>query len=70
MTAARWTSLIAGIISDLLLSYNTEGNPPNIWDFLIVLSCKAVSAAMILIPLVLEFKERQSEKITANQDNT
>lgn len=66
MTPARWTSLIAGIISDLLLSYNTEGNPPNIWDFLIVLSCKAVSAAMIFIPLVLEYKERKSEKTIAN----
>lgn len=69
MTHARWISLIAGIISDLLLLYSTEGNPPNVWDFLIVLSCKAVTAAMILIPLILDYKERQSEKNLTNQDN-
>lgn len=69
MTIARWTSLIAGIISDLLLSYSTAGKPPNIRDFLIVLSCKAVTAAMILIPLILEYKERQSEKNLRDQNN-
>ena len=59
MTAARWISLISGCLL-LPLNYSSEGIPTCIWDFLIVLAYKASAAALVIVPLVLEFMERRS----------
>lgn len=61
MTTARWTSFIIGCLY-FPLHYSNDPNPSNIWDFLIVLTYKAASAALIIVPLLLEYKEHQKSK--------
>lgn len=58
MTTARWFSLVTGCLA-FFLNYSSEGNPPNFWDVLLVLAFKASSTALILVPLVLEYRERK-----------
>ena len=57
MTTARWFSLVTGCLA-FFLNYSSEGNPPNFWDFLLVLTYKATAAALIIVPLVLEHIEK------------
>ena len=58
MTAARWVSLVMGCLI-MPLNFSSELLPPCIWDFLIVLAYKASAAALVIVPLVLEFMERK-----------
>ena len=58
MTAARWMSLIVGCLL-LPLSFSSEGQPACIWDFMIVLAYKVTAAALVVVPLVLEYLERR-----------
>lgn len=55
MTAARWVSLIIGI---LLMPCKFEAKDPKAWDILGLLMQEASAAALIITPLVLEFLER------------
>ena len=55
MTAARWVSLIIGI---LLMPCKFEAKNPKAWDILGLLIQEAAAAALIITPLVLEFLER------------
>lgn len=61
MTTARWFSLITGCLA-FFLNYSSEGNPPNFWDFLLVLTYKATAAFLIAAPMILEYLEREKEK--------
>lgn len=60
MTAARWTSLIIGLLC-FPLHFDSGPNPPNGWDFLNILIYKAAATALIIVPLVLEFMERKKK---------
>ena len=60
MTAARWVSLIIGCLITPL-NFSSEGIPPCIWDFLIVMAYKASAAALVIVPLILEYKERKGK---------
>ena len=55
MTAARWVSLIIGILP---MPYEFEAKNPEAWDILGLLIQEASAAALIITPLVLEFLER------------
>lgn len=55
MTAARWVSLIIGI---LLLPYKFDAEKPDAWDILGLFIQEATAIALIIVPLVLEFLER------------
>ncbi len=57
MTTARWFSLIIGCLI-MPVNFSSEGIPPCIWDFLIVIAYKASATALVITPLVLEFLER------------
>ena len=57
MTTARWFSLVTGCLA-FFLNYSSLGNPPNLWDFLLVLSSKAAAAALIIVPLIIEHIEK------------
>ena len=61
MTAARWASLIIGLLC-FPLHFDSGPNPPNGWDSLNVLIYKAAAAALIIVPLLLEYKERRNRK--------
>lgn len=60
MTAARWTSLIVGLLC-FPLHFDSGPSPPNGWDSLNVLVYKTASTALIIVPLVLEFIERKKK---------
>lgn len=61
MTVARWWSLVCGCLSIIGTNWSTEGNPPNVWDFLVVLAWKGAAVTLVSIPLILEYKERKGK---------
>ena len=56
MTAARWISLIVGVL--IAAGIDWEENT-NVHDMLCLLMTEAFAAALIIAPLVLEFLERK-----------
>ena len=56
MTAARWISLIVGVLISASIDFEAEGT--NVWGMLRFLMAEALAAALIIAPLVLEFLER------------
>lgn len=56
MTAARWVSLVIGI---LLMPYEWDTERPTVWDVLGLLIQEASAAALVITPLVLEYLERK-----------
>ena len=56
MTTARWISLIVGCL--ILCDIQTRTEKTNAWDLLIILFRILVPAALVIIPLVLEYLER------------
>ena len=57
MTAARWVSLIVGVLIAAEVDWGKEDT--NVWDTLCLLMTRVLAAAMVITPLVLEFLERK-----------
>lgn len=57
MTAARWISLIVGVL--ISASIDFEVKDMNVQDMLCFLMTEALAATLIIAPLVLEFLERK-----------
>lgn len=56
MTAARWVSLILGI---LLMPCEWESDNPNVLEIVGLFIREISAAALVITPLVLEFLERR-----------
>lgn len=59
MTTARWWSVVCGCLA-LFANWSSEGNPPNVWDFFVVLAFQGSAVALVVVPLVLEYLERRN----------
>ena len=57
MTAARWTSLIAGVL--ILMTINLDTDDTSIWDFLQSILFMLVPCSLVIVPIVLEYLERR-----------
>lgn len=57
MTAARWISLIVGVLISASIDFETRDT--NVYGILSLLISEALAAALIIAPLVLEFLERR-----------
>ena len=56
MTTARWVSLIVGCIC---MTANMSTEETNFWDAVCIFVYRLSAAAMVIVPLVLEFLERR-----------
>ena len=57
MTAARWISLIAGVLILMTINLDTDGT--NIWDFMQSILFMLVPCSLVIVPIVLEYLERR-----------
>ena len=58
MTAARWFSLVVGC---LCLGETMSTENTNAWDAVCIFIYRVTAAAMVIVPLVLEFLERRMQ---------
>lgn len=57
MTAARWTSLIAGVL--MLMTINIDTDDVSFWEFLQNVIFMLVPCSLVIVPIVLEYLERR-----------